>query len=160
MALAVGGTWSAETDLPLALCNMAVLVAAAACLWQAPVLVELTCWGLTATLQAVVTPDLDVGFPHLVFFRYVIGHVAIVTGWLFLVIGLRLTPRPGAVRRTYAVTAAYTAFVGIIDRVSGANYMFLRHPPSNWTVLRLPGPWPWYIAGAAAVALVLLALPF
>lgn len=68
MALAVGGTWSAETDLPLALCNMAVLVAAAACLWQVPVLVELTCWGLTATLQAVVTPDLDVGFPHLVFF--------------------------------------------------------------------------------------------
>lgn len=63
-------------------------------------------------------------------------------------------------RRTYAVTAAYTAFVGIIDRVSGANHMFLRHPPSNWTVLRLLGPWPWYIAGAAAVALVLLALPF
>lgn len=36
--------------------------------------------------------------------------------------------------------------------------MFLRHPPSNWTVLRLLGPWPWYIAGAAALGLVLLAL--
>lgn len=53
VALAVGGTWSAETDLPLALCNMAVLVAAAACLWQVPVLIELTWfWGLTGTLQA------------------------------------------------------------------------------------------------------------
>lgn len=98
------------------------------------------------------------GFPHLVFFQYVVGHVAIVTGALFLVIGLGLTPRPGAVRRTYAVTAAYTAFVGMVDWVSGANYMFLRHPPSNWTVLRLLGPWPWYIVSAAAVAVVLLAL--
>jgi hypothetical integral membrane protein (TIGR02206 family) len=164
VALVAGGTWSADADLPLALCNMAVLVAAAACLWQVPMLVELTYfWGLTGTFQAVITPDLDVGFPHLVFFQYVVGHVGIVTGALFLIIGLRVTPRPGAVRRTYAVTAAYTAFVGIVDWLSGANYMFLRHPPSNWTILRLLGPWPWYIVTAAAVAVVLFAalnLPF
>jgi hypothetical integral membrane protein (TIGR02206 family) len=136
-ALVVGGTWSADADLPLALCNMAVLVAAAACLWWVPVLVELTYfWGLTGTFQAVITPDLDMGFRHRVFFQHVVGHVGIVTRALFLVIGLRITPRPGAVRRTYAVTAAYTAFVGSVDWVSGANYMFLRHPPSNWTVLR------------------------
>ena len=138
---------------------MAVLVAAAACLWRVPVLVELTYfWGLTGTFQAVITPDLDVVFPRRVFFQYVVGHVGIVTGALFLVIGLRITPRPGAVRRTYAVTAAYTAFVGLVDWVSGANYMFLRHPPSNWTMLRLLGPWPWYIVTAAAVAVVLFAV--
>ena len=34
--------------------------------------------------------------------------------------------------------------------------MFLRSPPGNWTVLRLLGPWPWYIPGAAIVAAVLL----
>jgi hypothetical integral membrane protein (TIGR02206 family) len=159
VAQAVGGPWSAETDLPLALCNMAVPVAAAACVWRVPVLVELTWfWGLAGALQAVVTPDLDVGFPRLVFFQYVVGHVAIVTAALFLVVGMRITPRPGAVWRTFAVTVAYTAFVGIVDWISGANYMFLRHPPSNWTVLRLLGPWPWYIAGAAALGLVLLAL--
>ena len=33
--LIVNGTWSAETSLPLALCDVAVLVAAAACWWQA-----------------------------------------------------------------------------------------------------------------------------
>lgn len=87
-----------------------------------------------------------------------VGHVAIVTGALFLVVGLRITPRPGAVRRTYLVTATYSAFVGVVDWVSGANYMFLRHAPSTWTALRLLGPWPWYIVSAAAVAVVLLAL--
>jgi hypothetical protein len=34
--------------------------------------------------------------------------------------------------------------------------MFLRRPPGNWTVLRLLGPWPWYVPDAAGVALVLL----
>ena len=164
VAKAVDGSWSAETDLPLALCNMAVPVAAAACLWRFPLLVELTWfWGLAGTLQAVITPDLDVGFPDLIFFQYVVGHMTIVTAALFLVIGMRITPRPGAVWRVGVVTAAYTAFVGVVDWVTGANYMFLRNPPSNWTVLRLLGPWPWYIVSAAVVALVLLAafdLPF
>jgi hypothetical integral membrane protein (TIGR02206 family) len=157
IAQAAQGTWSPATSLPLALCNMAVLVAIAACWWQIPLLVELTWfWGLAGALQAVVTPDLAVGFPHLEFFQYVVGHLGIVLAAVFLVVGLRITPRTGAVRRTFTVTAAYTAGVGLVDAVTGANYMFLRKPPPNWTVLRLLGPWPWYIPDAASVALVLL----
>lgn len=36
----VAGTWSPKTDLPFALCDAAVLVAAAACWWRKPLLVE------------------------------------------------------------------------------------------------------------------------
>jgi uncharacterized membrane protein YwaF len=53
------------------------------------------------------------------------------------------------------VTLAYTALVGLVDALTGANYMFLRAPPGEWTLLRVLGPWPWYLAGAAGVALVL-----
>jgi len=154
---AVQGTWSASTSLPLALCNMAVLVAITACWWRIPLLVELTWfWGMAGTLQAVATPDLSAEFPHLVFFQYVIGHLGIVVAALYLVVGLRIAPRPGAVRRVFTLTAAYTAGVGLVDALTGANYMFLRRPPPNWTLLRLLGPWPWYIPSAAGVALVLL----
>ena len=164
VGLVVARTWTAETSLPLALCNAGVVVAAIACWWRVPLLVELTYFiGLAGTLQAVLTPDLDVAFPHLVFFEYVVGHVGIVLAALFLVVGMRLQPRPGAVLRVFAITAAYTAFVGLIDGVTGANYMFLRRPPGEWTLLRLLGPWPWYVVSAAGVALVLLGvldLPF
>lgn len=164
IGLVVARTWSPATSLPLALCNVGVLVAALACWWQVPLLVELTYfWGLAGTLQAVITPDLSVGFPHVVFLEYVVGHLGIVLAALFLVVGLGLAPRAGAVLRVSAVTAAYTAFVGLVDGVTGANYMFLRRPPGEWTLLRLLGPWPWYVASAAGVGLVLfvlLDLPF
>jgi hypothetical integral membrane protein (TIGR02206 family) len=155
--LIVNGTWSAETSLPLALCDVAVLVAAAACWWRLPLLVELTWfWGMAGTLQAVATPDLSEAFPHLVFFQYVVGHEGIVLAALFLVVGLRIVPRRGAAPRVLAITVGYTAFVGVVDAATGANYMYLRRPPGNWTVLRLLGPWPWYILGAAGVAVVLV----
>jgi len=118
------GTWSASSSLLLALCDVGVLVAASACWWRVPLLVELTYfWGLAGTLQAVITPDLQVGFPHLMFFEYLVGHLGIVLAAVFLVVGRRLTPRPSAVPRVFAITAVYTAFVGFVDAVTGANYM-------------------------------------
>jgi hypothetical integral membrane protein (TIGR02206 family) len=156
VGLIVAGNWSARTSLPLPLCDAAVLVAAAACFWRVPLLIELTYfWGLAGTLQGVLTPDLSVGFPHLVFWQYVVGHLGIVFAALFLVAGLGLAPRAGAVPRIFAVTLAYSAVVGLVDALSGANYMFLRRPPGEWTLLRLLGPWPWYLLSAAGVALVL-----
>jgi hypothetical integral membrane protein (TIGR02206 family) len=159
IGLLVAGTWSARTSLPLALCDVAVLVAAGACLWRQPLLVELTYFlGLAGTLQGVLTPDLSVGFPHLVFWQYVVGHLGIVFAAVFLVIGLGIAPRRHAVPRVLIITLAYTATVGLVDALSGANYMFLRRPPGEWTLLRLLGPWPWYLFSATGVALVLFTL--
>ncbi len=164
IGLVVADTWSAKTSLPLALCNVAALVAAAACWWQIPLLVELTWfWGLAGTIQAVLTPDLTVAFPGLVFFQYVAGHLGIVVAAVFLVVGMGIRPRPGSIGRVLAITIGYTLFVGLVDAVSGANYMFLRAPPNEWTLLRLLGPWPLYLfsgVGVAIVLVTLLDLPF
>jgi hypothetical integral membrane protein (TIGR02206 family) len=164
VAQTAGGTWSFKTSLPLPLCDVGVLVAAVACLWNVSLLVELTYfWGLAGTLQAVVFPDLQSSFPHLVWFQYTAGHLGIVFGALFLVIGRGLRPRRHAVPRVFGITLAYTGLVGIVDWLTGANYMFLRQPPSEWTLLKVLGPWPWYILSAAGVALalfLLLDLPF
>jgi hypothetical integral membrane protein (TIGR02206 family) len=159
IGLVIAGSWTARSSLPLQLCDMAVLVAAAACWWRIPVLVELTYfWGLAGTLQGVLTPDLSIGFPHLVFWQYVVGHLAIVLAALFLVVGMQIVPRRHAVPRVFATTLGYTAMVGVVDLVTGANYMFLRAPPGEWTLLRLLGPWPWYLLSATGVALILLIL--
>jgi hypothetical integral membrane protein (TIGR02206 family) len=120
-------------------------------------------WGMAGTLQAVVTPDLSAGFPHLAFFQYLVGHLGVVLAAMFLVVGMGIVPRRKAAIRVFAITVCYSAVVGLVDAVAGANYMFLRRPPSNWTLLRLLGPWPWYTlsaAGVAAVLFTLLDMPF
>jgi hypothetical integral membrane protein (TIGR02206 family) len=154
----VDGRWSVQSSLPLALCDLALIVAAIACSrprWPLPV--ELTYyWGLAGTLQAVATPDLSAGFPQLQFFEFVVGHLGIVIAALFLVVGLRLRPRRGSVPRVFAITAAYTVFVGCFDWLTGSNYMYLAAVPRHWSLLSVLGPWPWYIVSAAGVVFVLL----
>jgi hypothetical integral membrane protein (TIGR02206 family) len=96
-------------------------------------------------------------------FQYLAGHLGIVLAAFYLVVGLRIVPLSGSVRTVFAITLGYTATVGLVDTLSGANYMFLRRPPGNRTLLRALGHWPWYLPSAAVVALALLAalnLPF
>ena len=155
----VDGTWELRTSLPLALCNFALLVAAAACWWRVRWLVELTYfWALAGTLQGLLTPDLNEPFPHLEFFEYVIGHTLIIVAALFLVVGMRIHPRRGSVTRASIVTYIYVALVGLVDAVIGANYMFLRHAPHQWTLLRLMGPYPWYLATGVVLVPILFTL--
>lgn len=152
----MSGRFSVVTSLPLPLCDLATLVAAAALVTRNRLLVELTYfWGLAGTLQALLTPDLSAPFPGLVFFEYVLAHAGIVCAALVLVAGEGIAPGKRAVPRVFAVTAAYTAIVGLADWATGGDYMYLRRPPSSWTLLDVLGPWPWYIVSAAAVALVL-----
>lgn len=144
-------------DLPLALCNMGVIVAAAACFTRQRHLVELTWfWGLAGSLQSLLTPDVSAPFPSAEFIEYVVAHAGIVVSAVFLVVGQRIVPSRVAVVRTLAITVAYTCFVGVIDAVTGGDYMYLRSRPSSWSLLSVLGPWPWYIVSAFGVAIVLV----
>ena len=121
--------------------------------------VELTYfWGLAGTLQAVLTPDLHVGFPSLEFVQFVVGHLGIVLAALYLVVGLRIVPRPGAAVRVFTITVAYAALIGAFNWLTGSNYMYLAAPPENPSLLSLLGPWPWYLLSATGVAIVLFAV--
>ncbi len=157
--------WSVDSSIPIALCDVALVIAAIASAWpQRRLLVELTYfWGLAGTLQAVATPDLNTSFPHLEFFEFVVGHLGIVIAALFLVIGRQRQPRDGSVPRIWLLTALYTTLVGLFDWATGANYMFLAEIPRHASLLSVLGPWPWYVVSAAVIAfglLVVLDAPF
>src|SRR5205823_1583860 len=115
-------------------------------------------WSLTASLQAVLTPDLGVGqsFPSVYYFTYFSYHIGAIAGACFLVFGCRLYPRPGALWRVIALTLAFTALAGAGDRITGGNYMYLREKPAHNSLLDLMGPWPWYILSTTALAIVML----
>lgn len=163
IAAAAIGRWTLRTYLPLHLSDAATIVTVVA-LWTAhPRLVELTYfWGLTASLQATITPELGDAFPELLFFTFFVTHAGIVVAALLLVVGRRLAPRLGAVRRAFAATLAVALVAAVGCLATGGNYMFLRDKPSG-SLLDLMGPWPWYIVGAGVLALALftaLDVPF
>jgi hypothetical integral membrane protein (TIGR02206 family) len=154
VANVVEGTWSVRFNLPLQLTD-AVTVVAIVALWRPrPLLVEiLYFWALTASVQSVLTPDLGQSFPSIFYFTYFATHIGAVVAACLLTFGLGLTPRPGAVPRVYALTAAFAALVGVADVITGANYMYLRHKPERSSLLDVMGPWPWYILAGAAFGL-------
>jgi hypothetical integral membrane protein (TIGR02206 family) len=151
------GTWTIQYDLPLQLTD-AVSVVAILALWsRRMMLVELLYfWSLTASLQAVLTPDLSWSFPSVYYFTYFTYHIGAIVAACFLVLGCRMYPRPGAVGRVYAATLAFTAIAALGDILTGGNYMYLREKPEHSSLLNLMGPWPWYIAETVVLALVLL----
>jgi len=162
--LGAHGTWSASYALPFQLCDVAGVVAAAALWTRQPLLVELTYfWGLAGTANGLITPDVSDHFPTFGFMQYFIAHGTIVAAALLLVVGLRLAPRPGAVLRVFGLTFALMVLDAAVNLVTGGNYMYLRYTPGAHSLLDVLGPWPWYIAGAAGLALAIffvLDLPF
>jgi hypothetical integral membrane protein (TIGR02206 family) len=158
-ANALDGTWDWGFNLPLHLSDVVAMFAPIALWTRRPLLVEiLYFWALTASLQAVLTPDLNQTFPSVFYFTYFVTHCGAVVAACVLVFGLKQRPRPGAVWRAFAATLVMAAVAGTANLITGGNYMYLRAKPSQPSLLDHMGPWPLYIATAAALALILFAL--
>lgn len=139
--------------LPLHLCDLAVVVTVWALLSRHPMACELLYfWGLSGTLIAMLTPDVDRGFPdsHCIAFFALHGIVAVSA--IVMVYGSGIRPGPGANFKVFWITNAYALLAGLINVVAGTNYLYLRNKPSQPTILDIMGPWPWYILAADAVA--------
>jgi hypothetical integral membrane protein (TIGR02206 family) len=152
------GTWSVRLNLPLHLSDAVTFVAIAA-LWRPrPGLLPelLWFWALSASLMAVLTPELGRTFPDALWITHFVTHSGAIAAACLLVAGLRLVPRPGAAWRAFGLTAAFAVLAAAGCLTTGGNYMFLRRKPSDGSILDLMGPWPWYVAGAAALGLALL----
>ena len=158
MAAGGGEPGQRAQPLPLQLCDMAILIAAAALWTRQRMLVAITYfWGLAGTLQALLTPDLAAQhFPGYPYFQYYIAHGGVVAAALVLVAGMRLHPSPRAASQVALLTIAYAGLVGLVDAVTGADYMYLRSKPAGPTLLDLLGPWPVYVLVGALLGVVLL----
>ena len=156
VAYAERGEWSARVNLPFQLSDAVTLVSVAA-LWRPrPALVELVYyWAFAATLQALVTPDLRQAYPDVLYFTYFTTHGGALAAACLLVIGERRLPRSGSAIRSFGLTAAFAAAAALATLATGGNYLFLRRKPAGGSLLDAMGPWPVYIAAAAALGLAL-----
>jgi hypothetical integral membrane protein (TIGR02206 family) len=155
----IEGIWTVRYSLPLQLTDAVSLSAILALLTGRQLFIELVYfWAFSASLQAVLTPDLGTTFPNALYFTYFAYHVGSIVAACLLVFGCRRYPRSGAVWRVYGLTLAWAAMVGLADVITGGNYMYLASKPVHGSLLNVMGPWPLYIASGAVLALAMLLL--
>ena len=122
--------------LPMQLCDWATVTVVVALLTDRQTWYELSYfWGLAGTFQAILTPNLPVGFPDLRFISFFVAHCGIVIGVLFLTLVEKLRPSPGSILRTMGWSELYLVTALLVNHLTGDNYGFLTHRPAGASLL-------------------------
>ena len=149
-----------EQALPFQLCDWAMVTIIVA-LWTAGRgWTEVSYfWGIAGTFQAILTPNLQVGFPDIRFISFFIGHCGIVAGVIYLLIARRFRPTVGSVWRTLAWSQLYLFATLAVDSLTNVNYGFLLHKPQAASILDYLSNTRWlYLLELNGLALFFFAL--
>ena len=135
-----------ENFIPCHLCDIAALTAGFAILTRKPLLCELTyCWGLAGTMQALITPNLLLDFPHPRYWSFFIQHGVIVVVALYLPLAMGWKPRDGVVPRVFLCNQIYFITALCVNSILVTNFGFLAHKPNTPSLLDHLGDWPIYL---------------
>jgi hypothetical integral membrane protein (TIGR02206 family) len=78
----------------------------------------------------------------------------VVLGAVYLAVTGRVRVRLASIWQVWLVTNLYALAAGLVNGLSGTNYGFLARKPAQPSLLDYLGPWPYYIVGMEALALV------
>jgi hypothetical integral membrane protein (TIGR02206 family) len=141
-------------EFPMNLCDWAAIALIVALLWPNQRAYELAYfWALAGTMQGLITPDVNFGFPELQFVVFMLGHAAIIAAVVYLTFGTRMRPVPASIPRVAAWTMAYAAAAGLTDWALGTNYGFFRAKPGHATLFDFMPAWPYYIPEVIALGI-------
>ncbi len=150
--------------LPLHMCTLAVYLSAWMLVTQDRRIFEVVYfWGLGGTTQALLTPDLEDGFPALSYLLFFLGHGATIVSIFYAMLVFRLRPYSGSLPRVMAITVGAAAVAFAVNLWLDTNFMYLMAKPVRPSLLDWFGPWPWYLLGLVIFGLlsfVLLYSPF
>jgi hypothetical integral membrane protein (TIGR02206 family) len=147
-----------EYDLPLQLCDLVYLICLAGFFTPKPLLITLaTYWGLSGTVQALLTPDVGTAFPSAEFTIFFVGHAAIVVAIFFL---LGRAPHKdlagwSGLKTSFFGLLLYVLVAGSFNKIMNVNYGYLSSKPQAASILDVMGPWPIYIFAGLGLALVI-----
>ena len=141
---------------PLEMCDASFWIAAIALLTLEEHAFDIAYyWGIAGSGMAILTPYVRAPLRTYQSFQYFTGHSLLIIGVLYLLWSRQARPRPHSWCFALWTLNLYATMIGLVDWLCNANFMYLREKPPAASMLDLLGRWPWYIAGADAVALFL-----
>lgn len=150
------GRWNLSYSLPLELCSIS-LILTILLLWTGNRrLYEFVFYvGIGGALQAILTPDLDMGFPHFRFFHFFYTHIGIIMTACYFTWIKGYTPTFKGIIKTMVALNILLPFIFIINIIFQGNYMFLIEKPVGGSLLDYLGPYPWYLLSLEVVAFLI-----
>ncbi|MCO7127115.1 TIGR02206 family membrane protein [Sporolactobacillus shoreicorticis] len=150
----IAGDWSARASLPLEVSDVSALLAALMLLTRSRRLFAILYFvGIGSAVQALVTPDLSVSFPHWHYVQFFATHGATVLACLYMIAVERTRPAYHSLWWSALWLNGYTAIMFCVNRFLDANYLYLMKKP-RVSVLNWLGPWPRYLLWVEVLMLI------
>lgn len=151
--MALGGHWDVRHSLPFELCSISLYAAIIFLLTNQRHFYPFVFFaGIGGAIQAIVTPDLEFGFPHFRFFHFFYTHAGIILTAFYFTWMKGNRPSFKNLMQTMALLNVVAVVVYLMNRIVDGNYMFLRMKPENGSLLDYLGPSPWYIGSLEFIA--------
>ncbi len=153
------GEFTYVKDLPLFICRLVSFVL--------PILIwtknralfgVLYFWVIAGTTNALITPDIEYGLPHMESIFYWMIHAGLVMSILYCVFVYGWKPKRRDIWRAFMWANFYLVFIHGLNSLMGSNYSYTMHKPINGSILDFFGPWPWYLPTGQLLALFLFLL--
>lgn len=156
--------WYTLTDnwglhsLPIQLCSLTLWLSVIVLFTRHRRLYEITFFlGTLGAIQAILTPNLDVSFPHFRYFHFFLAHAVIIGVSLYLTAVERYRPRPSSMGVAYVALHLLAIPAVVVNGLTGSNFMFLARKPDTPSLLDLLAPWPWYLLQLELIVIALIA---
>lgn len=157
-------TWYTLTDnwglhsLPIQLCSLMLWLSVIVLFTRHRRLYEVTFFlGTLGAIQAILTPNLDVSFPHFRYFHFFLAHAVIIGASLYMTAVERYRPRPSSMGVAYLALHMLAVPAAVTNWLTGSNFMFLARKPDTPSLLDLLAPWPWYLLQLELIVIALIA---
>ncbi|WP_312474975.1 TIGR02206 family membrane protein [Neobacillus sp.] len=154
--LVAENAWSIRRDLPLHLSDIVVILAIFMLLTRSYKLFQFMYFAaLGSSIQAILTPNLGkFSFPHFQYIEFFVSHGGVVLACLFMVVAFNYRPTIPSMWVTILIVNLYAACVFFLNKLLGANYLYIMKKPRTASLLDYLGPWPWYLLSLELVMIV------
>ncbi|WP_026574191.1 YwaF family protein [Bacillus sp. UNC438CL73TsuS30] len=148
--------WSIRRDLPLHLSDLVVILAVVMLLLRSDKLFQFMYFAaLGSSIQAILTPSLDrFSFPHFRYIEFFVSHGGVVLACLFMVAAFHYLPTISSMWITILLVNLYALCIFVLNKLLGANYLYIMKKPESASLLDYLGPWPWYLLSLELVMIL------
>ena len=154
-----GEPW--QKNLPLHFCSVMIIVSIIALSFRKRWACAMVYFGvLTASVQGLITPALEAGYPTFAFCIFFVSHSMLFLSAMAVIFLLRWKARRKDIVRSLLIFDAYVLAMIPVNHLLGTNYCFTQESPVPGCILDYLGAAPWYYLWLQPAILGIFALMY